>query len=53
MERGARIASMTLAETILSLDRVYRVDDILSASPILLQADRSSEGGRATMTSSV
>ncbi|KDP24883.1 hypothetical protein JCGZ_25164 [Jatropha curcas] len=36
MERGAGIASMALAETILSLNRAYRVDGIWSASPILL-----------------
>ncbi|KDP24580.1 hypothetical protein JCGZ_26529 [Jatropha curcas] len=36
MERGAGIASMALAETLLSLGRAYRVDGFLSASPILL-----------------
>ncbi|KDP39836.1 hypothetical protein JCGZ_04181 [Jatropha curcas] len=36
-EQGAVIASMALAETIISLDRAYRVDGIWSASPILLQ----------------
>ncbi|KDP29001.1 hypothetical protein JCGZ_19545 [Jatropha curcas] len=37
MERGARIASMALAETIMSLDQAYRVDGIWSTSSILLQ----------------
>ncbi|KDP20406.1 hypothetical protein JCGZ_06041 [Jatropha curcas] len=37
MERGVGIASIALAETILSLDQAYRVDGIWTASPILLQ----------------
>ncbi|KDP24015.1 hypothetical protein JCGZ_27043 [Jatropha curcas] len=40
MERGARIASMALAKTILSLNQAYRADGIWSASRSYFRLDQ-------------